>query len=160
MTKTELLQKLEQVFQGDPWHGSSISRQLSSIDAENYVEVVRPGKKTIAHLLEHILAWKLFAIEKLKNNASFTIEINSETDWPTPNYEGDPKSYYLNRMNEVHRELVSLLEQKSDEWLSEQTPNKPYSNAYLIQGIVEHDLYHAGQIGIFNALLNAQKSSS
>lgn len=160
MIKSDLINKLEQIFQGDPWHGASTLKLLSAIASENYLVAVPPGNKTIAHLLEHILAWKQLAIEKIKRNETFDIEINSIEDWPNPEPKGDPKQYYVNKMQQVHQELVSALEAMDEAWFDEKTINKTYDNRYLIQGIVEHDLYHSGQIGIFNSLLLAQKSSS
>ena len=155
MTISELTQKFEEIYSGQPWHGASILELLSSIPSDRFTKVVDPGKKSIAHLLEHLLSWRQLGIEVMKENKEFKIPINSELDWPTPNPKGDPKSYYLSRLEESQSEILALLKTKNEDWLDEQTPNKSYKNAFLMQGIVEHDLYHSGQIGIFNSLLNA-----
>lgn len=155
MTISELTQKFEEIYSGQPWHGASTLELLSSIPSDRFTKVVAPGQKSIAHLLEHLLSWRQLGIEVMKENKEYKIPINSEVDWPTPNPKGDPKSYYLSRIEDSQREILALLKTKNEGWLDEQTPNKSYKNAYLMQGIVEHDLYHSGQIGIFNSLLNA-----
>lgn len=153
MTIEQLTQKFNEIYQGSPWHGSSLKGQLSDIPTGRYTGVVGPSKKSIAHLLEHMLAWRQMAIEILKGNKAYDITLNSTMDWPEPNPEGDPKVYYLSKLEESQKELLTLLGTKSEDWLKEQTPNKNYQNQFLLQGIVEHDLYHSGQIGIFNSLL-------
>lgn len=154
MTTSQLIQKFEEIFNGNPWHGASTYDLLSSIPADRFTQIVAPGKKSIAHVLEHLLSWRQLGIEVMKGNQDFKIPINSDMDWPTPQPKGDPKAYYLSRFEESQTEILSLLKTKNEEWLDEQTPNKEYNNAYLMQGIVEHDLYHSGQVGIFNSLLN------
>lgn len=160
MTINQLTNKFEEIYQGSPWHGASLLSMLNSVPEAHFSTPVNPGRKSISDLLEHIVAWRQFAIEKLKDNGRFDIPINSEADWPEPRPVGDPKEYYLNMLSESQQALLLLLKEKSDAWLKEKTPNKTYNNGFLIQGIVEHDLYHSGQIGIFNALLKAQNSSN
>ncbi|MEO9805759.1 MAG: DinB family protein [Reichenbachiella sp.] len=160
MTVDQLIHKLEEIYGGNPWHGASMTGLLSSVPNEHFSLPVSPGEKTISHILEHIIAWRQFAIEKLKENQSFDIPLNTEADWPKPQSSSNPKQYYLDRLNQSQRELLSLLKTKDDTWLNEDTHNKSYKNNYLIQGIVEHDLYHSGQIGIFNSLLVAQNNSN
>lgn len=153
MTIEQLTQKSQEIYDGSPWHGASLISLLSSIPSEHFTKMVTPGKKSMAHLLEHMLAWRQLAIEVLKGNKEFDVPINSERDWPVPKPVGDAKAYYLSKLDESQESLLSLLKTKDDNWLREQTPKKPYKNQFLIQGIVEHDLYHSGQIGIFNSLL-------
>ncbi|WP_420582739.1 DinB family protein [Reichenbachiella sp.] len=153
MTIEQLTQKFQEIYDGSPWHGASLMTLLSSIPAEHFTKIVTPGKKSMAHLLEHMLAWRQLAIEVLKGNKEYDVPINSDKDWPIPKPVGDAKVHYLSKLSESQESLLSLLKTKNDDWLQEQTPNRSYNNAYLIQGIVEHDLYHSGQIGIFNSLL-------
>ena len=154
MTIQQLSQKFEEIYLGTPWHGSSLVELLSNIPEDHYITVVAPGKKSIAHLLEHILAWRQLGIEALKGNRDFKIQLNTEEDWPKPKPMGETKNYYLSALEKSQKEILKLLSEKEDRWLEETTPNKNYKNEYLMQGIVEHDLYHSGQIGIFNSLLN------
>lgn len=153
MTIQQLAEKLKEIYDGNPWHGASLVALLSDIPTEHFTRSVAPGKKSIAHLLEHILAWRRLVIEVLNGNKGYDVPINSERDWPEPKPEGDSKSYYQSKLETSQQELLLLLNDKADDWLQEQTPNRSYKNAFLIQGIVEHDLYHSGQIGIFNSLL-------
>lgn len=155
MTIKQLTQKLQEIYKGSPWHGASLTTQLSNIPAEHYTKGVGASQKSIAHLLEHMLAWRQLAIEVLKGNKTCDITLNSKMDWPEPKPVGQPKAYYLSKLEESQEELLALLKSKEGSWLKEQTPNKTYQNEFLLQGIVEHDLYHSGQIGIFNSLLKA-----
>ena len=154
MTIDELIQKFEEIYNGKPWHGTSVRSLIVGIDERHFNAPVSPKKKTIAHLLEHMLAWRGFAIEKLKGNESFDIPMNSESDWPEPIERHDYKIYYLDLLDTTQKELLELIKSKNNDWLSEQTLNKSYQNDFLLQGVIEHDIYHSGQIGIFHSLLN------
>ncbi|WP_422360350.1 DinB family protein [Reichenbachiella sp.] len=155
MTIEQLTQKFQEIYDGSPWHGASLMALLSSIPSEHFTKIVTPGKKSIAHLLEHVLAWRQLAIEVLKGNQEYDIPINSDKDWPVPKPVGDAKAHYLSKLAESQESLLSILKTKDDDWLKEKTPNRSYINSYLMQGVVEHDLYHSGQIGIFNSLLKS-----
>lgn len=160
MTKDELIHKLAEIYNGTPWHGAPLVDLLKAIPSEHFALPVTPGEKTISHILEHMLVWRQYAIDKTNGHSDCEIELGSERDWPIPEPTGDRKEYYLDRLATSQRELIQQLESKEEHWFEELTPGKSYKNNYLIQGIPEHDLYHSGQIGIFNALLKSQNSSS
>lgn len=157
MEITAIISKLADIYQGKPWHGQSTRSLLETIPETYYLMPVGPGNKSIAHLLEHMIAWQQFAIEKLKNNQGFDIAINTAADWPPPSPIGDPKQHYLNKLDQAQRELGALLKTKDDKWLEERTSNKSYTNKFLVEGIWEHDLYHSGQIALFHAQLKARE---
>ncbi|MEO9965309.1 MAG: DinB family protein [Reichenbachiella sp.] len=160
MTIDQLIGKFEELYKGNPWHGASMLDLLGSVPSEHFNKAVEPTSKSVAHLIEHLLAWRQFAVKKMKGDRDFDIELSSVMDWPLPNPVGDVKAYYLAELEKSQADILMLLRSKSDEWLMEPTPNKKYNNAFLMQGILEHDLYHSGQIGIFNALLKAQNNSN
>ena len=57
---------------------------------------------------------------------------------------------------QVHRQLMEAVANFPDSRLEEQVPGKrePYYNYYyMFSGIVQHELYHAGQIAILKKAL-------
>ena len=51
-------------------------------------------------------------------------------------------------MGNAHRALQETILQLEDSRLKDRVPGQPYSVYFLLHGVVQHDLYHAGQIAI------------
>lgn len=54
-------------------------------------------------------------------------------------------------------ELTNLLADKTDDYLENNKYEGKYSLKYMVEGIIHHDLYHLGQIGITIKLLDMKK---
>ena len=63
----KLIFQLENVFKGTPYYGESIKGIIDQITFENINTSVGEGH-SIAQIIKHMLAWRLFAIEHLKGN--------------------------------------------------------------------------------------------
>jgi len=47
-----------------------------------------------------------------------------------------------------HRQLHDTIARLADSWLSETVPGKDYSVYVMLHGVIQHNLYHAGQIAL------------
>ena len=54
---------------------------------------------------------------------------------------------------------MNLLADKTDAYLEENDYVPSYSYKYLVEGLIHHDIYHLGQIGITLKLLNQKQQS-
>ena len=54
-----------------------------------------------------------------------------------------------------HDELVKELSTKDNDFLNETVPGSEYDYYTLIHGIIQHDIYHAGQIVILKKMCAA-----
>ncbi len=73
--------QLQQAFNGEPWHGSSMMHLLAGIRAAQALARPMTSAHTIWELVLHITAWRNFTIAKLSGHASFDIT-TPEQDWP------------------------------------------------------------------------------
>jgi hypothetical protein len=53
----------------------------------------------------------------------------------------------------THDLLIELLETKDDEFLSGEVDYREYNFRFLLHGIIQHDIYHIGQIAFLKKLL-------
>jgi hypothetical protein len=51
-------------------------------------------------------------------------------------------------LERAHKALLEAVGQLGDEDLERPVPGKPYSVYILLHGLVQHNLYHAGQIAL------------
>jgi hypothetical protein len=59
-----------------------------------------------------------------------------------------PWSSATNQLFQTGERLAKAIEGVTDERLHETTPERKYSFYYLFHSIVQHSLYHAGQIAL------------
>jgi uncharacterized damage-inducible protein DinB len=142
-----IVRLLEKTFDKQPWYGSSITEILSSVNPE--IATVRHGDThTITELVLHMISWRKFATQKLIGDAEF--DITDETNFPKP-------IAWKEAINQLHQSQVALVEavkQFPPEGLSELVPSKKQKYTYytLLHGIIQHDIYHLGQIALLKKL--------
>jgi len=144
-----------EVFNGEPWFGESIVGSLQKVSLEYWTKKPENTTNSIASIVCHMIDWRYFVVEKLKGNASFDIPLNTKEDWRENvviSSEEDKEKIFL-ELRDSQEELIKLIKEKKDTWLQEITPGKEYTNDYMLQGILQHDVYHLGQINVINSQL-------
>lgn len=167
MVSTEikyLISKLEEAFAGNPWYGDAVMTKLENVDFKfadvlsiygqktsdlTTETVTEPHSHSIAQIVKHMIQWRLFAIEKMEGNEEYDIELNTKVDWPNTNIPNEVLwKKLLNELRQTQIDVISVLSNKADVFLTDQVPGKSYDYRYLIEGVIQHDIYHLGQIGL------------
>ncbi|TSE09935.1 MULTISPECIES: DinB family protein [Aquimarina] len=148
--------QLEEVFEGQPWFGPSILKSLKDIPVEFWDKKPEYVSHSITELVYHMMDWRVFVIEKLKDNESFGIELNSEKDWRRDVLVQTEvqKETILNELIKTQELICELLTTKPDSWMYENSLGNAYKNDYMIRGMIQHDIYHLGQINSIYSQLN------
>ncbi|HYL16274.1 MAG TPA: DinB family protein [Terriglobales bacterium] len=148
-----LSDQIRRAFEGEAWHGDSILEILRNVDARK--AAARPIKNahTIWELVLHIAAWD-GAVRR--RSAGQAVSLSDNENFP-PVKETSPAAWKkaVEYVTQTHNELVQAVANFSDSRLQEQVPGKkePYYNFfYMFSGIVQHELYHAGQIALLKKL--------
>lgn len=142
----------EEVWTGEPWYGSNLQKGLSGITPEQATYRIS-GQHNIAEILNHMVQWKKFVLEKLKGNAEFDIELNGKDDWATIDHLDLPSwNAIVETFNDVSSSLIDEIRLKQDNLLLETVPGRKYSYSILIEGIRDHDIYHLGQVVILKKI--------
>jgi len=148
-----IVEQLKDVYDGEPWFGKSVHDILKEIDEAIVFE--KPGTQhSILELLWHMTTWKEFTISRLHNEDDKSVHFFESNDWRILDHS-DKKLWQagLERFAELHNELVELVQQQKDEILSEQVIGRKYNFRKLLYGIIQHDIYHLGQIAYIKKLL-------
>ena len=147
-----LIASLSEIFEGTPWYGDSVMKKLENLPHSIGYKTCIPQSHNVSEIVGHLLAWKKFAYEKLKDNKDYDIKLNSEMDWPAISINTSKE------WEEFKRELVSCqsgiyeeLRTKPDDFLDENVPGRNYSFDFLLYGLIQHDIYHLGQIGLIQS---------
>ncbi len=138
-----VIQQLNDFYNGDNWVTDNLEKKIFSLESSVALKKVQGHSHSIAELLSHITAWRNFAVQKLNGNNGFDIEDNSAGDWP----EAVDWDTIRREFEECHQRLLTAIKNFPVEQWHTKVAGRNYSFVYLINGIVEHDYYHYGQIG-------------
>ena len=152
-----LVNQFETVYNGEPWYGNPISKILEDITEDDAFWEPTEGTHSIAQLVSHIIYWRQSVIKKLENDLEYKASMKSEDNWRTTE---DLKllgwKNILDQFEESQKKIVTLLAKEDDSFLE-----KPYSAKAtmheLIKGIIQHDIYHLGQIAYIKSINNKKK---
>ena len=146
---TRIADQLRRAFSGDAWHGDSLLEILDGVTAAQAAERPIAHAHTIWELALHIAAWDGAVRRRLGGQA---VALSDEQNFPPVRDTGETAwRKTLEHVRQVHDELVQAVSESPDTRLAEQVPGKQgahYNFYYMLHGVVQHELYHAGQIAL------------
>jgi len=153
----DLIVQLIQIQSGKNWIGVNFQQQLKSLTEEEFYHQEN-SMHSIAEIISHLITWRKETIIKM-NTGKGSITEDHPSNWQSNDAIKSIGKYQLLRnYEESLAELVALLKRKNDAFLDEtyfDTDFKgyyPYS--FVVKGMIHHDLYHLGQIGLIIKLMN------
>ena len=147
-----IIDQLEEIQQGKPWIGSTYQKKLNQVNEDEFFKRPIQDLHSVAEIISHLTLWRSEAILKIKTGKG------SKTDDCEENWLNNEKlkligwnkiksSYY-----NMQSDLIELLRSKTDDFLDQEyfdTDFKGYfTYKWLLNGMLQHDAYHLGQIGI------------
>ena len=154
MTEIErILDQLKRAYEGNAWHGPSVREAVAGVTAEQAHARPLSNAHSIWELVYHIAVWESVGRRRLEGDRA-AIDISSPEDWPPPNEKGEAAweqaKATLDRGHEALREAIAHVpEARLDEPILE-----GMSTVYVtLHGVIQHDLYHAGQIAMLKKAL-------
>ena len=142
---------LRQVYDGDPWHGSSIAAVLKGIDAKTAARRSIPSAHTIWELVLHMTGWTREVASRVRGaDAKDTAE-----DWPRQPDKPTDKEWRSAQddLRAAHEELIRAVDALKPSDLvrmvgDQRNPSLGTGKTVgtHIRGILQHHTYHQGQI--------------
>jgi uncharacterized damage-inducible protein DinB len=150
-----LADQIRRAFEGDAWHGDSIKELLAGVTGDT--AAARPIKNahSIWELVLHITAWDDAVLRRIGGTV---VQLTKEQDFP-PVKDTTPAAWRqtLSHLEQTHNHLIKAVAAFPDSRLQDQVPGKTedyYDFYYMFSGIVQHELYHAGQIALLKKALH------
>jgi uncharacterized damage-inducible protein DinB len=141
-----LLDQMDRGWEGDAWHGPSVKRVLDNITAELAMQHPIRNAHSIWEIVNHVASWNRIVRHRLIGDP---IEPTPEVDWP-PVWDTSEVAWKrtLESLDESRKLLRKTVEELKDDQLNEQLPGEGYTNYVMLHGLIQHDLYHTGQIAV------------
>jgi heme-degrading monooxygenase HmoA/uncharacterized damage-inducible protein DinB len=151
------IRQLRQLYEGGSWQQESFLEKLKDIDDASAFREPLPGLNTIAGLVWHCTYWKTVLIERMKGNHGYREATMQQLNFLPPD-ELHKKGWQRIKddFEKTHTTLVAMLMPLPDDFLlTEYQPGFTYE--HHLEGIVQHDIYHLGQIGLVKRMIKEDK---
>src|SRR4030095_7099453 len=143
--------QLKRAFEGTAWHGPSVSEVLAGVTAEQAAAHPVAGAHSIWELALHIATWERAGRRRLQEWVP--VEVADAEDWPAVEDTSDAAwKTTLEELRRNHEALRAAIRELDESRLEEIVPGTEYSIYFLLHGVIQHDLYHAGQIAMLKKL--------
>jgi len=145
--------ELGRAFYGEAWHGDSLMEILRGITATQVSSRPLKNAHSIWELVLHISAWDSAVQRRM---VGLTVNLSDAENFPpVPDTSDAAWQKALEQVRRVHDELIAAVEKFPEASLGEQVPGKVgahYNFAYMLHGLTQHAVYHAGQIALLKKM--------
>lgn len=158
----EIIDQMEQIHEGKGWIGVNFKNKITGLSENDFFAKVK-DMHSIAEIISHLTTWRFETILKIRTGEG------SMTDDHPSNWQNNEelrkvgKNGILLKHTESLLELLDLLKQKNDTFLDETYFDTDFKNYYpytfLIRGMLQHDIYHLGQIGLLIKCLESNSNN-
>ena len=156
MTEVErILDQYDRAMNGDAWHGDPVWKILGGLSAEHAAWRAAKQVHTIWQLVSHMTFWETEVFRRLNRLPARPVE---ELNFPPmPDVTADNWTRTLEELRQSNLNFRTALTKLDDSQLDQPMPGRDKSTYVEIHGVIQHHLYHAGQIAILSKLLAGSK---
>ena len=159
--RDRIVDQLTREIEGQPWHGSSLTAILDGVLAPQAAHKPSSDSHSIWEILLHMTGWKR---EVTRRALGHVAGEPAAGDWPavgevTEARWRDAQADHLR----AQRELLDAIHGLSDAQLAARVPGDTATSTgaglsitATLWGLVQHDVYHSGQIAILKKMAGAR----
>jgi uncharacterized damage-inducible protein DinB len=141
-----IIDQIRRAYDGDAWHGPPLRAILADVLAETAAAQPIHGAHSIREVVRHITFWYDGVRRRIGGEV---VEADEVEQWPNAIDGGEGTwQQELAELGRAHAALVETVGKLSVGDLDRPVPGKPYNVYILLHGLVQHNLYHAGQIAL------------
>jgi uncharacterized damage-inducible protein DinB len=144
-----LADQLRRAFEGGAWHGDSLLELLAGVSAKAAAAKPIKDAHSIWELVLHIAAWDDAVLRRTGGEA---VSLKDEQNFPPVKDVSEAAwRQAIESAKKTHNELIKAVAAFPDARLQDPVAGKTekyYNFFYMFSGIVQHELYHAGQIAL------------
>ena len=148
-----IIRNLENTLDGEPWFGRSVYSLMREVDESTASTKPNENSHSMVELLYHMLTWSEFTLKRIEKDMAYDLAASELLDWRQidPQIHGWEEG--LSAFIATHQQIIAILHTKDDEFLKEKVDYRNYNFRFLLNGLMQHNIYHAGQIAYLKKLL-------
>ncbi len=138
--------QLKRAVEGDAWHGPALHETLAPVTAQAAAARPIAGGHTPWEIALHIGAW-LSAVRRRLGGRP--VELSPREDWP-PVGDSSQAAWEQARagLDGDYRQLLESIRGLPEAALGNAVAGRDYSMGFMLDGVIQHTLYHTGQIAV------------
>jgi uncharacterized damage-inducible protein DinB len=153
---------LRNVYDGEPWHGSSIRDVLKGVDANTAAVRSIPSAHTIWELVLHMTGWTREVASRVRGADAKS----PPEDWPAPRADGGEAAWRSaqDELAAAHKDLERAVDSLKPEdlvrWIGDKRDpalGTGLTVGTVIRGLLQHHTYHQGQITLLKRAAETAK---
>jgi uncharacterized damage-inducible protein DinB len=150
------IDQLNRVYHGDNWVEESYEGKLNALPEKDAFTPPAPSVHSVAEIVWHCIYWRNVNLQRLLGNNAYRDETLDRLNFlPLEELKQKGWKTLLQELKDTQQELLEMLKDKTDDFL-EDTYKPGYTFDFLIEGTVQHDYYHLGQIGLVVKILKVK----
>jgi uncharacterized damage-inducible protein DinB len=154
-SKSKLLaEQLRRAFEGDAWHGPAVLELVADVDAKTAAARPIRNAHSIWELVLHIAVWDWASLRRLDGEVCQPEGTDNFPIPPKPTAAAWRKA--VADCKQTHNLLVKTVRALPESRLRDRVPGKKYDFYFMLHGVAQHELYHAGQIALLKKAQNAK----
>jgi uncharacterized damage-inducible protein DinB len=150
---TRIADQLRRAFSGEAWHGDSLFEILKGVTAAQAASRPIKNAHSIWELVLHIAAWD-GAVRRRLGGA--VVALSDKENFPPVTDTSDSAwRAALEHVRRAHDDLVAAVAAFPESRLEQKVQGKDpdYDTFYyMLHGVAQHELYHAGQIALLKKM--------
>jgi uncharacterized damage-inducible protein DinB len=149
-----IIKSFEATLSGQPWFGRAAYEILQEVDESKASTKPNGTEHSMIDLLWHMNTWAEFTLGSLEKRTVEQMKAIEANDWR----DIDPKIHTwrkgVEQLKATHNKIIELLKQKEDDnFLGDIVPLRKYNSRFLLNGLVQHNIYHLGQVAYLKKML-------
>jgi uncharacterized damage-inducible protein DinB len=148
-----IIRNIENILNGEPWFGRALYEIMDEVDTKKVYIKPNGSEHSLIELLYHMNTWAEFTLRRLEADKEQDIAATEKKDWR----DIDPKVHTWKKgmaeLKSIHKKIIAVLKTKDDLFLKEKVDHRNYNFRFLLNGLIQHNIYHLGQIAYLNKLL-------
>jgi uncharacterized damage-inducible protein DinB len=136
--------QLRRAFDGGAWIDVSVFGTLERVDAAR-ATLRNPGTHSTWEIVLHVTVWLEIADRRIHGHVA---EADGEAATFPPITDFSPKAWEAaqQRLRDAYRALLRTVEGMDERDFEKPTPGRDYNLRFLVDGVIQHSVYHLGQI--------------
>lgn len=148
-----IISHLENVLTGEPWFGRAIYDILDEVDSKKVFQKPNGTEHSMIEIMYHMITWADFTLKRIEKDSNYDLTAAEELDWRLINSKTHTWKKGLAEFKKINQQIITQLRKKEDSFLDEKVDFRNYNYRFLINGMIEHSIYHLGQIAYINKMM-------
>ncbi len=145
---------MQEVLNGEPWYGKSFQKLMAEINPDIVYQKLGENSHSLIDLIHHMVTWSDFTKQRLHKDKNIDLTALDASDWRATIASIHTWNNGISEFTASTNAIIEILKTCTDDLLQEKVDYRNYNFNVLLNGLIQHNIYHIGQISFINKALS------